>query len=330
MLDNREVENKNNGGKQVMDYTLVDKLADLRAQIKKKIVGNEKVLDNLLICLFSGGHILLESSPGMGKTELAKTLAETLSMKFNRIQCTPDIQPKDVLGEIHTEKKIGITRFKPGPIFANILLVDEINRAQPMTQSAFLQTMEEKAVTMEGETHPLPDPFMVIATQNPTEHIGTNELPEAQKDRFMLKAKMDYLNSTQELEVLDLNTDTVKTKAILSPKEILKMQKEMRNEVMVPEAQKKYIITIVRTTRTRDEVLIDGGGSTRAIVQFLKAVKARAYIKGRNYTTEDDITLMALPVLGHRIRVTSDKHDCGYNSDSLIADILRTTPFTRK
>ncbi len=309
-----------------MDYDIFDKVGQIRYELHKKIIGNEKVIDDILICLFSGGHILLESSPGMGKTMLSKTLSQTLNMSFKRVQCTPDLLPKDVLGELTMEARIGGMHFRPGPIFTNILLIDEINRAQPKTQSAFLQAMEEKSVTLAGENHQLPDPFLVIATQNPIEQVGTNELPEAQKDRFMLKTRMDYLNAKQEKTVMDMNMVDVEVEHVFAPEEIVGIRKEILSNIKISEINKEYIISIVMATRKRDEVSEGGGASTRANVQFLKAVKARAFINGRDYVTTEDVTAMALPVLRHRIRVVADKNDYGYTSDELISDILRIIP----
>jgi MoxR-like ATPase len=307
-----------------MDPETRQKIWKLPMEIGKRIIGNQNVIEDILTCIFAGGHILLESPPGLGKTELAKAIAETLNVDFKRIQCTPDLSPHDILGETYVEEKTQTQVFRKGPIHTNILLIDEINRAPPKTQAAFLEAMAEKKITVDGESHPLPEPFFVIATQNPIDYESTYPLPEAQQDRFLLKTYMDYLSEEDELKVLDQGGNNQPLEQLFNAKEILELQMEAQ-KIKVPKEIEKYILDIIKTTRERKEVYT--GASTRAGVQFIKAIKAKALIKGRDYIiTESDVIPLIIPVLRHRILMNPDSENFGYKSDDLLADIIKKTP----
>jgi MoxR-like ATPase len=269
----------------------------------------------MLICLLAGGHILIESPPGLGKTEMAKAVAAAMDMSFKRVQCTCDLNLADILGEIKGET------LNKGPLFSNILLLDEINRAQPRTQSALLEAMGERTVTMGGHTHCLPEPFMVIATQNPVEYEGTFNLPEAQQDRFLLKTKMSYLSHEEEKDAIRVSCSKPPLKKLLCPSDIRNMQEATRQEVSMQEHVMEYIIALVSATRSRGEVLV--GASTRAAVLFTQAVKARAFIDGRGAASCEDVSALAHAVLRHRLVMNPDSSNYGFNSDDLVDDLLR-------
>ena len=293
-------------------------LEELRSRLAGRIIGNRDAQDHIITCLVAGGHILIESPPGLGKTELAKTLADSLGMSFKRIQCTPDLTPSDILGSGRLEDAVR-GEFEPGPIFSNIVLLDEINRAQPKTQSALLEAMAEGSVTVQGSTLRLPEPFMVLATQNPIECEGTYPLPEAQEDRFLMKVRMRYLSRDEEKAVLKLPAAPARG-AVLS-RECLIDLKAKAASTRAPDTVHDRIIDIVSATRHRREVL--SGASTRSTVLYLRAVKARAHLRGRDEAEAEDVDELAHPVLRHRLVMNPDARNFGYTSDDLIDDILR-------
>src|SRR5215471_18846565 len=287
--------------------------SEIVQQVRRVIVGQEEVLEQVMIGLFVGGHCLITGLPGTAKTLLVRTMAETLGLVFKRIQFTPDLMPSDITGTDIIEEDNTTGRrtwtFVPGPIFANILLADEINRTPPKTQSALLEAMQERACTVRGHNYALPSPFFVLATQNPIELEGTYPLPEAQLDRFLFNTVLDYLNADEELKVVDLTTVTTvpQAEAVTNAQEILDFQQLVR---MVPigESVARHAIELVRVTRSRDESApdfvqkyVNYGGSVRAAQFLVLAAKARALMKGRYHVTYEDVRSLYIPVLRHRI-----------------------------
>lgn len=280
----------------------VEMLRRLNASIGQQIVGYQDVVRALSIALVAEGHILLEGVPGLAKTQLVRTFARTLDLSFRRIQFTPDMLPSDILGTTILRPKDQEFEFRPGPIFANVILADEINRAPPKVQSALLEAMQERQVTLDGVSHPLPVPFIVIATQNPLEHEGTYPLPEAELDRFLFRWILDYPSADNEVEILRSRTraDADATTTVLSPADIERLRAEHR-AVFVHEDLYRYLAAVVRQTRSDKGLLL--GASPRASVQFLMAAKAAALLDGRSYVIPDDVRRLAFAVFNHRVIV---------------------------
>jgi MoxR-like ATPase len=275
----------------------------IKANISKVIVGKEDVIDLVLVSLLSSGHVLLEDVPGVGKTMLAKCLAKSIDCDFNRIQFTPDLLPSDITGINYYNQKNCEFEFRPGPVFTNILLADEINRATPRTQSSLLECMEEKQVTIDGETRSLSKPFLVIATQNPVEIQGTFPLPEAQLDRFLIKLKIGYPLVEESRKMLDRFEDRNPFEAIdyvANKQEIIDAQNTL-SKVKISAIVKDYIVEIVEETRKLDNVTL--GVSPRGCIALMKASQAYAALQGRDFVTPDDVKYMAVPVLAHRLLV---------------------------
>lgn len=277
----------------------------LKQNISRFFVGKEDVVEQVLVCLLAGGHILIEDVPGLGKTTLAKVLATSMQCSFGRIQCTPDTLPGDITGlSVYNQKK-GEFEFCEGVVMNQLLLADEINRATPKTQSSLLEAMAEYQVTVDGAVHKLPEPFMVIATQNPTEYIGTYPLPEAQLDRFMMRLSIGYPEKEQELLIArKLLTGQVAEAAepVCTTDEILAMKKEVE-QVKVSDVVLSYIVDIIR--KTREEERFVTGASPRAMLALLRASQAKAYLNGRDYVKPDDVKAEARPVLVHRFSLTA-------------------------
>lgn len=277
----------------------------LRANIAKVVVGKEDVVDKVLAALLAGGHVLLEDVPGTGKTLLSRALAASMDGRFSRIQFTPDLLPADVTGMAVFSPKSENFTFKPGPIFANIVLADEINRATPRTQSALLEAMEERQITVDGVTSRLAEPFMVLATQNPLESFGTFPLPDAQMDRFFMRLSLGYMTREQELEVLSRpSAQTVlnELQAVVTPEETAYVRTAYR-EVKVSEEVKHYLMDIVEATRTQSGFV--SGVSTRGALALYQAAQAYASLQGREYVIPEDIKGLAPAVLSHRISLGS-------------------------
>ena len=273
----------------------------VRDNVSKVMVGREKATDCLMIALLTGGHILIEDVPGSGKTKLAKTFARSIGCDFKRIQFTPDLLPSDITGIKYFNVKRAEFEFIPGPAFTNILLADELNRATPKTQSGLLECMQESQVTIEGETHVLPRPLMVIATQNPIENMGVFPLPEAQLDRFLMKIKMPYPSREENVAILERfdKEDPLDTlEPVCTKEDILGAAREV-NEVYIHRDLMGYISDIVAATRKKDAVAL--GATTRASVALMKAAKGAAALAGRNYVIPDDIKALAVSVLAHRL-----------------------------
>ena len=302
----------------------------LTLEMGKVIVGQKHLVENLLIGLLSGGHILLEGVPGLAKTLAINTLSEAVSAKFNRIQFTPDLLPADVIGTlIYSQKKESFEVHK-GPVFANFVLADEINRSPAKVQSALLEAMQEHQVTIGEETFPLPEPFLVMATQNPIEQEGTYPLPEAQVDRFMLKVVVGYPKKEEERQIIRLNgTGTFpKASPVVTPEDILRAREVVR-EVYMDEKIERYIVDIVYATRTPAEYglkklegLISYGASPRASISLSAAAKAYAFIKRRGYVIPEDVRAVCPEVLRHRIGLTYEAEAENVTPEQIIADVL--------
>lgn len=278
-----------------------EKIQALRENIQKVIVGKEDTIDLLMTALLAKGHVLLEDMPGTGKTKLAKSMAMSIGGSFSRIQFTPDLLPSDITGLNIFDREKNDFVLRKGPVFTNILLADEINRATPRTQSGLLECMEEKQVTIDGEKYILEEPFLVVATQNPIETAGTFQLPEAQMDRFMMKLTMGFLSKKQEVEVLSCykEADPIDSiTSVLDVQDIVAMQNEA-NEVFVHKSMLEYIADIVEATRKDTTIVM--GVSTRGSLALLRAAKAYAYIQGRDYVVPEDVKTLAIPVLAHRL-----------------------------
>lgn len=298
---------------------------DIRNEISKVIVGQNKMVDLLLIGLLCDGHVLIEGVPGVAKTLTAKLLAKIINTDFSRIQFTPDLMPSDVLGTSVFNPKEAEFEFKRGPIFSNIILIDEINRAPAKTQSALFEVMEERQVTIDGITHPMDFPFLVIATQNPIEQEGTYRLPEAQLDRFLFKIVITYPTIEEEVNILmnqqsvSQNTLLMQVKKIISPAQITEYR-NIINEVIIDPKLVEFIAKIVNQTRNNASLYL--GASPRASLAILRASKANAAIMGRDFVTPEDIIEMAVPVMRHRIILTPEKEMEGITADELITDIM--------
>lgn len=305
--------------------TLNSAVIDIRNEISKVIVGQHKMVDLLLIALLCDGHVLIEGVPGVAKTLTAKLLSKIINTNFSRIQFTPDLMPSDVLGTSVFNPKVAEFDFKRGPVFSNIVLIDEINRAPAKTQSALFEVMEERQVTIDGVTHPMDFPFLVIATQNPIEQEGTYRLPEAQLDRFLFKIIMNYPTIEEEINIL-LNQQSVSQAALLKTVDTLVTPAqitEYRNiisQVIIDPKLVAFIAKIVNETRSNSSLYL--GASPRASLAILKSAKAHAAMMGRDFVTPEDIIEMAIPVMRHRIILTPEKEMEGLSPDELINDII--------
>ncbi|MHB9131578.1 MAG: AAA family ATPase [Armatimonadota bacterium] len=313
----------------------VARLGDkVKAEIGKAVKGQEAVIEGLLICLLSEGHALLEGVPGTAKTLMAKALAQTLTCEFRRVQFTPDLMPSDIIGTTVYDMKSAEFFVKKGPIFTAVLLADEINRTPPKTQAALLQAMEERRVSIDGIDHPLPMPFMVIATQNPIEYEGTYPLPEAQLDRFLMKLKVDYPTGAEELAMLRMHQQGFEphqmTLTELRPvvdAEMLAKAKAELTAMTVEEGVLKYLVDLVTATRETHQAIL--GASPRATVALLRCSRVIAALDERTFVTPDDIKLVARPVLRHRIILRPEAELEGLTTDQLIESVLATVPVPR-
>jgi MoxR-like ATPase len=298
----------------------------IKKEIKKVIVGQDKMVDALLIGLLTNGHILLEGVPGLAKTLTVNTLAKVLNLDFKRIQFTPDLLPTDIIGTEIYDIKSGEFRVKKGPIFANLVLADEINRAPAKVQSALLEAMAEKQITIADENYRLDMPFLVMATQNPVEQEGTYNLPEAQLDRFMLKVVIGYNTPQEEFEVIKRSADDKfeTVNAVCEKKDIFKMQEDVKN-VHIDDELTKYIVDLVNATRITHKY-IDFGASPRSGISLYKASKAVAYMSGRDYVTPVDIASVVKDVFRHRIVLSYEAQADEISADDIIEQIVATVP----
>ncbi len=291
------------------------------------IIGKRPAIEQLFSALLVDGHVLLEDVPGVGKTMLAKSIARSLALDFRRVQCTPDLVPSDITGVAIFDPLTQRFEYRPGPLFANVLLVDEINRATPRTQSALLEAMQERQVTVDESTHTLPEPFFVIATQNPIELEGTFPLPEAQLDRFQCLIELGYPGAQEEDDILRIHGPASILPETLEPllglEELARLREEVR-AVRVGEAVRRYIGDLVRATRTAAGV--DLGASPRAAIALFRAAQARAALRGRDHTLPDDVKSQAGSVLRHRIFLGADSEMRGRTTSAVIAEVLSRTP----
>ena len=297
------------------------------AEVERAVVGKYDLLENIMAATLAGGHVLLEDFPGLGKTLIARSFASALGLDFKRIQFTPDLLPGDITGGYIFNRTKNKFELRQGPVFTNILLADEINRASPKTQSALLEAMQEGQVTLEGESLVLPDPFIVLATQNPIEYEGTFPLPEAQLDRFMVKLTVGYPNAEEEKEILHRRRvrkqDDLQLRVIAKPKQILEMRAALE-EVHVDADLEGYISEIVHGTRTDRRVAV--GASPRGSLAFLKMARAHAVLAGRDFILPDDIKRFAVPVLSHRILLQPEYWMSQQVNGEVIRDVMAQTP----
>lgn len=295
----------------------------IKENIEKVLVGKGEVIDLVLTSLFAGGHVLLEDVPGTGKTVLAKSLAKSVNTDFKRIQFTPDLLPSDVTGLNYYNQKQGEFVFREGPVFTNIILADEINRATPRTQSSLLECMEEKQVTIDGNTYQMQNPFFVIATQNPIETVGTFPLPEAQLDRFIMKLKVGYPDVSQESKMLERfinNNPLGELQAVIDKNEIVDIMNQIKNVFVHPQNM-QYIVNIVNSTRNNENIV--AGVSPRGSIALMRAAQSYAAIKGRDYVTPEDIKYLSVFVLSHRIVVRSS-YDTNKSNEDYIEMLINS------
>ncbi len=311
---------------------LKDSIGRVKTEIKKLIIGQDKTIELLLASVFSDGHILIEGVPGIAKTLIAKILARTISADFSRIQFTPDLMPSDILGTSVYNMKNSEFEFKKGPVFSNIILIDEINRSPAKTQAALLEVMEERQVTMDGPTYKMRNPFIVIATQNPIEHEGTYKLPEAQLDRFIFKIEMDYPSLEEETKILlEYNSrNSVNDLNIIQPVfsvADLDHYRSIIRSIHIEEKIAAYITNIVNQTRTSGDLYL--GGSPRASIAIMMGAKSLAAIRGRDFIIPDDVKEIIYPALRHRIILTPEKEMEGKTTDDIIELILNRVEVPR-
>ena len=299
----------------------------LQQNIRRVIVGKDDAIEQLLIALICRGHVLIEDVPGVGKTTMAAALARSLQCSFKRIQFTPDVTPSDVTGFTMVNMQTGEMEFKPGAVMSQIVLADEINRTSPKTQSSLLEVMEEGQVTVDGVTHKLPKPFMVLATQNPVDFVGTYPLPEAQMDRFFLRIQIGYPTLEEEIDVLERYTGQTTPLQTLTPvcgaEDILAMQEHVGTVYASREAR-SYVATIVSMTRKHPALQL--GASPRGSIALLRAAQACAMLSDRDYVLPDDIRHMALPVLSHRLILTPEARMKGASAQQVLSQLIETVP----
>jgi len=301
--------------------------ARLLDEVGKAIVGKRETLEKVLLAVLCDGHVLLEDFPGLAKTLMAKSFAAALGLTFRRIQFTPDLLPADITGTYVHERKSGEFVLRKGPVFTNVLLADEINRAPPKTQSALLEAMQERQATLEGETLKIEPPFLVLATQNPIEHEGTYPLPEAQVDRFLMRIDVGYPTRDQEVEILQRRrarrTDDAIVKAVTTPADVRALQAEVEG-VHVDPAVEGYIVDLVAATRAHHQVEI--GASPRGSLALLKLSRARAALASRDFITPDDVKAVAVPALAHRLLLKPDPWIRGVRANVVVQDVLGQVP----
>lgn len=311
-----------------MELTAVEKhVHAIISEVKKAIVGKDELLKRVMVGILAGGHILFEDYPGLAKTLIAHSFAQVLGMEFRRIQFTPDLLPSDIVGSHIFDRNQGKFILAKGPIFSNLILADEINRATPKTQSALLEAMQESQVTIEGETLPLPAPFIVIATQNPIEYEGTFPLPEAQLDRFMMRLTVGYPDEHSEVEILERRrsrkADVITLSPVTNVHELLAMRRAVEEVFVNPDIE-AYIVTIVAKTRTDTNVYV--GASPRGSLALLKLARANAAVYGRDYVIPDDVKEFAMPALVHRIILSPELWTKRISAADVVEHILRLVP----
>jgi len=311
-----------------------EKIQELRQRIGSQLIGQQAVIDQVLIALLSNGHVLVEGVPGLGKTLLVRILSECFSGEFKRIQFTPDLMPADVTGHVLFDMNENRFRVRKGPVFTNLLLADEINRAPAKTQAALLEVMQEKQVTLEGTPKPLPSPFMVMATQNPIEQEGTYPLPEAQLDRFLIKIIIDYPAHQDEVALTRLITTGKisdqeafqKQQPVLQPSEVFALQKMVSN-IVVDDQVLDYAVRIVRATRETTSLM--RGAGTRACIALVRCARANALLRGAEFVLPDDVKIMAYPVLRHRVSLSAEMEIDGFSVDKVLNKIVNAVDAPR-
>jgi len=323
--ENQEISNLLNPSNSAM-HRITSAIDKARGEMKKYVIGQEEMVDLLMIGVLSGGHILLEGVPGIAKTLTAKVMAKTLSVKFARIQFTPDMMPSDIIGTSVYNQKDGEFIFKRGPVFANIILIDEINRAPAKTQAALFEVMEERQITYDGTTYPMEFPFLVIATQNPIEQEGTYRLPEAQLDRFLFRIKLHYPKLIEEQMILMRYKEEIKSPdlneiiPVFSAKELHEIQ-ELIKKVKIEDQLMRYIAEITHQTREHGKLYL--GASPRASLAMLKSAKTMAALRGRDFVIPDDIQNVAYHVLNHRIILSPEAEMEGMKTEDVIKEIIQ-------
>jgi len=303
-------------------------------EVRRAVVGQDAVINQVLACLLAGGHVLIEGVPGLGKTLLVRALARTFAGDFARIQFTPDLMPADITGHAIFDMRSQTFSVRKGPLFTHLLLADEINRAPAKTQSALLEAMQERQVTIEGEAHPLAPPFMVLATQNPLEHEGTYPLPEAELDRFLIKVRIDYPSEQEEEAMLQRVTrqrigdglDVSQLAALVKPETIVALQ-QLVAHIRVDDSVAAYAVRLVRASRDWPGIAI--GAGPRGCIALVRMARAMALLAGRDYVTPDDIKNVSLPVLRHRIAIAADSELDGLDSDTLLQRLVEQTAAPR-
>lgn len=311
---------------------VANKVNQVRSEMAKYVIGQTEMVDLLLVGIFSNGHILLEGAPGVAKTLSAKVMSKSLNVDFSRIQFTPDLMPSDVIGTSVFNMKESSFSFRKGPIFSNIVLIDEINRAPAKTQSSLFEVMEERQITYDGVRYPMQFPFLVIATQNPIEQEGTYNLPEAQLDRFLFKIKMDYPTLNDEISILQRYKNNIQTPSldnitkVFTPEEISTVQQSIE-KIIVEDNLVSYIAAITLKTRNHGKIYL--GGSPRASLSIIKSAKAVAAIRGRDFVTPEDIQFVSPHVLNHRLILTPEAEMEGSTPEDIIDEILKTIEVPR-
>ena len=297
------------------------------AEIERAVIGKRNVLEMILLGLLADGHVLIDDVPGLAKTLMARSFASVLGLGFGRVQFTPDLVPSDITGATIYDQHRGTFEFRRGPVFTNILLADEINRAPAKTQAALLEAMEERQVTIEGETYPLPPPFLVLATQNPIEFEGTYPLPEAQLDRFLMRIGVGYPTNDDEWRIIERRlqrkTDVVQFTPVVGPSDLEQMKASVE-DVFVSEAIGRYIVSIVDATRSAPRVQV--GASPRGSLALVKLARAKAVLAGRDFVTPEDVKAVAVPALAHRIALRPDSWVAGIKGEGIVQDVLDSVP----
>lgn len=308
------------------EYTGREVLSAVVQNVERVIVGKRREIELILVAMLAQGHVLIEDVPGVGKTALARAIATSIGGSFKRIQFTPDLLPSDVTGvDIYNQREAQFT-FRPGPIHANMVLADEINRATPKTQSALLEAMEERQVTVDRETYTLPEPFTVLATENPIEFEGTFPLPEAQLDRFLLRISLGYPGRANEIALLERQHQEKplsRLEAVVSPDDVVRSISAAREIFVAPELR-EYIVTLVEATRDHEDVFL--GASPRGSLALYNLARGMAYLRGREFVTPDDIKVLVQPALAHRIVVHPSARMAGHDGKNIVAEVMRQVP----